>query len=47
MEALIWLRQTSSVAEYTSQFEALSNRLQGISEKKKKKKIGLAVSLVA
>lgn len=27
------LRQSSSVAEYTSQFEALSNRLRGISEK--------------
>jgi hypothetical protein len=33
MEALIWLRQSSSVAEYTTQFEALSNRLHGISEK--------------
>jgi len=45
MEALIWLRQTSSVAEYTSQFEALSNRLQGISEKKKKKKNRLSCFL--
>jgi len=33
MEALIWLRQSSSVAEYTTQFEALSNRLHGIFEK--------------
>jgi hypothetical protein len=33
MEALMRLRQTSSIAAYTSQFEALSNRLRGISEK--------------
>jgi hypothetical protein len=33
MEALMRLRQSSSVAEYTSQFEALSNRLRGVSEK--------------
>ncbi len=26
------LRQVSTVAEYTSQFEALSNRLRGVSE---------------
>jgi hypothetical protein len=33
LEALMRLRQSSSVAEYTSQFEALSNRLGGNSEK--------------
>jgi hypothetical protein len=33
MEALMRLRQTALVADYTSQFEALSNRLCGISEK--------------
>jgi len=33
MEALMRLRQTALVADYTSQFEALSNRLRGISEK--------------
>jgi hypothetical protein len=32
MEALMRLRQVSTVAEYTSQFEALSNRLRGVSE---------------
>jgi len=31
MEALMHLHQSSSVAEYTAQFEALSNRLHGIS----------------
>jgi hypothetical protein len=35
MEALMWLLQSSSIAEYTSQFEALSNQLRGISEKNK------------
>jgi hypothetical protein len=33
MEALMRLRQSSSVTEYTSQFKALSNRLRGVSEK--------------
>jgi hypothetical protein len=33
MEALMRLRQSSSVTEYTSQFEALSNRLRGVSVK--------------
>jgi hypothetical protein len=33
MEALKKLRQTTTVAEYTSQFESLSNRLRGISDK--------------
>ncbi|XP_042980307.1 uncharacterized protein LOC122310468 [Carya illinoinensis] len=32
MEALTRLKQTSSVAAYKSQFEALSNRLRGLSE---------------
>jgi hypothetical protein len=32
MESLMRLRQVSTVAEYTSQFEAPSNQLQGISE---------------
>ncbi|XP_062167070.1 uncharacterized protein LOC133873370 [Alnus glutinosa] len=32
MESLMRLRQVSSVSDYTSQFEALSNRLRGISE---------------
>jgi hypothetical protein len=34
MEALMRLCQSSLVAEYIAQFEALSNRLRGISEKK-------------
>jgi hypothetical protein len=33
MEALKKLRQSSTVAEYTTQFEALSNRLRGISDR--------------
>jgi hypothetical protein len=33
MESLVKLRQTTTVTEYTSQFEALSNRLRGISDK--------------
>jgi hypothetical protein len=33
MESLMRLRQVSTVAEYTSQFEALSNQLRGISKK--------------
>jgi len=33
MEALMRLRQSASVAEYTTQFEALSNRLRGVSDK--------------
>jgi len=33
MEELMRLRQTSSVAEYTTQFEALSNRLRGVSDR--------------
>lgn len=33
MEALMRLRQSSSMAKYTSQFEALSNCLRSISEK--------------
>lgn len=33
MEALMQLRQVSTVADYTTQFEALSNRLRGISKK--------------
>ncbi|XP_042987252.1 uncharacterized protein LOC122315435 isoform X1 [Carya illinoinensis] len=35
MEALTRLRQTSSVSLYTSQFEALTNRLRGLSERHK------------
>jgi hypothetical protein len=35
MEALTRLRQTSTVAVYKAQFEALSNRLRGISEQNK------------
>ncbi|KAF5447343.1 hypothetical protein F2P56_032901 [Juglans regia] len=35
MEALMKLKQTSSVTLYKSQFEALSNRLKGLSEKHK------------
>ncbi|XP_035551117.1 uncharacterized protein LOC118349692 [Juglans regia] len=35
MEALTRLRQTTSVSLYTSQFEALSNRLKGLSDKHK------------
>jgi hypothetical protein len=34
MEVLMRLRQTSSIVEYTSQFDALSNWLRGISKKK-------------
>jgi hypothetical protein len=33
MEALMRLRQSSSVAKYTTQFEALTNQLRGIFEK--------------
>lgn len=33
MEALMQLRQSSTVTDYTTQFEALSNRLRGISKK--------------
>jgi hypothetical protein len=33
MESLMKLRQISTVAEYTTQFEALSNRLRGISDR--------------
>jgi hypothetical protein len=33
MESLVKLRQTTTVTEYTTQFEALSNRLRGISDK--------------
>jgi hypothetical protein len=33
MEALMRLLQTALVTDYTSQFEALSNRIRGISEK--------------
>jgi hypothetical protein len=32
MEALMRLRQVSTVTDYTTQFEALSNRLRGISK---------------
>jgi hypothetical protein len=32
MESLMRLRQTSTVADYTMQFEALANRLRGFSE---------------
>ncbi|KAF5471969.1 hypothetical protein F2P56_008726 [Juglans regia] len=35
MEALTKLRQTTSVSLYTSQFEALTNRLKGLSERHK------------
>jgi len=35
MESLMKLRHTSTVAEYTSQFESLSNRLRGLSDKNK------------
>ncbi|XP_042972855.1 uncharacterized protein LOC122304664 [Carya illinoinensis] len=35
MEALTRLRQTSSVSLYTSQFEALTNRFRGLSERHK------------
>jgi len=34
MEALMQLRQSSTMTNYTTQFEALSNRMRGISEKK-------------
>lgn len=33
MESLMKLRQTSTVAECTTQFEALLNRLRGLSDK--------------
>jgi hypothetical protein len=33
MESLMQLHQTSTVAEYTTQFEALSNRLRSLSDK--------------
>jgi hypothetical protein len=33
MESPVKLRQTTTVTEYTTQFEALSNRLRGISDK--------------
>jgi len=33
MESLVKLRQTTTVSKYTTQFEALSNRLRGISDK--------------
>ncbi|KAA8534717.1 hypothetical protein F0562_029841 [Nyssa sinensis] len=32
MKALIWLKQTSTVEDYKSQFEALSNQLRGLAE---------------
>lgn len=32
MESLMKLRQSSTVGDYTAQFEALSNRLRGLSE---------------
>ncbi|KAA8544084.1 hypothetical protein F0562_021739 [Nyssa sinensis] len=32
MEALIWLKQTSTVEDYKSQFEALSNQLRGLAK---------------
>lgn len=35
MESLVKLRQSSTVAEYTTQFESLSNRLRGLSDKYK------------
>jgi hypothetical protein len=35
MESLIKLRHTSTIPEYTSQFESLSNRLWGLSDKYK------------
>ncbi|XP_040996067.1 uncharacterized protein LOC121242242 [Juglans microcarpa x Juglans regia] len=35
MEALMRLKQTSSVSLYTTQFEALSNRLKGLSDRHK------------
>jgi hypothetical protein len=35
MESLTRLRQTSTVAAYKAQFEALSNRLRGLYEKHK------------
>ena len=35
MEALTRLRQTSSIASFNGQFEALSNRIKGLSEKHK------------
>jgi hypothetical protein len=36
MESLTRLKQTSSVEEYTKNFEAISNRLRGISNHNKR-----------
>jgi len=33
MESLMKLRQTATITEYTTQFESLSNRLRGVSDK--------------
>lgn len=35
MEALIWLKQTLTVASYKAQFQTLSSRLKGFSERHK------------